>query len=123
MTVDINELLDRGERHARLILVERREKSLSPMFHLVSPDGAHDAIVSVSWGSEVEKQIVLLKVRKLAEEIGAVASLSISEAWTCKSSATSRAAGSSASCCLPKAATGPWAGSSTCCPAHPVDRQ
>jgi hypothetical protein len=84
MTVDIQNLLDQGERHARSILLERREKSLAPLFHLVSPDGKHDAVVQVSWNNEITKQLRLIEVRRIAEEINAVASLMISEAWMVK---------------------------------------
>jgi len=80
MTV-ITDLLDAGEKHARNILVKRRDKSLTAMFHLVAPDGRPDAVISTPWGNDLQKQIMVAAVKSQAREMHATAALFLSEAW------------------------------------------
>lgn len=75
------ELLKTGELFAREILLEKREKELQPLYHLVAPPGSEDALVPCSWSNPTEKELQVVFVKTLSREIGAVAVMFICEAW------------------------------------------
>jgi hypothetical protein len=78
--IELTELLDQGERHARRILLERREKQLTAFYHLVAPRGP-DRIVVCTWRNDIDKQLAVFQIKALSREMGAVAAMFISESW------------------------------------------
>lgn len=84
MTITLDDLLEKGEEHARIVLLELAQESLTPFYHLVTPPGQEDAVCFTEWGNEAEKQIMIAATQKLAREIGAVAAVWIGEAWVVK---------------------------------------
>jgi hypothetical protein len=82
----VDRLLRWGEAHARRVLIERGQSDLAPFYHLVPPDaGAQHVVVMAIWGSDIEKQLIVLNVKRLAQEIGAIAACFIGEGWMVKS--------------------------------------
>lgn len=79
MTVD--ELLARGEAHARKILLEDREGALTSFYHLVCEGGDEDIIIPCPWRDEAEKQVFLDIVRNIARVVEAIAVMFCGEAW------------------------------------------
>lgn len=79
----LDDLLMKGERHVRKMLLEQRKKELQSFYHLVSPSPSEpDAIMPVSWANPVEKQLALISVRAQSRKMGAVAAMFIGEGWS-----------------------------------------
>ena len=78
--ITLEELLQSGVDHAHKILIEERRKTLTHFYNLVSRNGEM-AMVMVHWQSEIEKEVMLAGVRKLAIERDAVMAMGLSEAW------------------------------------------
>ncbi len=76
----LKEMVDLGGKHARRILITEGAKQLTPVFHLVAADGAHQ-IVAAIWTNDDEKDAVLGQVRQIAHQMNAVAVMMINEAW------------------------------------------
>jgi hypothetical protein len=77
------ELLDLAGKHAHMILLEKREPELVPIFLLFVPDGP-SALIPAGWRDDEEKQILVALVKLKSREIGATAVSFVSEAWTVK---------------------------------------
>ena len=80
---DLKDLLDRGERQARAVLLEKGEKSLCPMFLLVQPDDSV-IVVGTPFEGDVQKQMVRAQLRSLMKNHGTVAYSFLCEAWAVK---------------------------------------
>jgi len=79
--ISLDDLLDVGERHARKILLQRREPMLQTFFHLVAPEGEKDAIIPCNWRDDYEKDVTVATVKATAAIMKAVMALYVSEAW------------------------------------------
>ncbi len=79
-TVDLDGLLERGEKHARRMLLERREESLRPFYFLVGDDGKH-TLIPIMWSNDVQKQLAVAAIKDAARKAGAVAALLVHETW------------------------------------------
>lgn len=82
MTLD--DLLEMGEAHARSVLLERKQKSMVPFYHLVTPPGFDHAVVLANWNGEAEKRAMIAGVKELARKLDTVAALWAGEAWVAK---------------------------------------
>lgn len=79
MTLD--DLLENGERHARSVLLELGQESVTGFYHLITPPEQEDVVCFTQWEGEADKRAMMAATRKLAREIGAVAAVWIGEAW------------------------------------------
>jgi hypothetical protein len=82
--IDLESLVRLAGEHAETILIKRHEQDLVATYLLFRPtaDGGLDIdIVPCLWRNEIEKQLMLLEVKKLARERGAVALSFVAECW------------------------------------------
>jgi len=79
--VTLDHLLDLGEKHARDMLLKRREPQMQTFFHLVAPEGGEDAIIPCNWRSDYEKDVTVACVKATAAIMKAVMALYVAEAW------------------------------------------
>lgn len=90
MIPDPAELVRLAGEHAERILIKERYKDLTATYLLFSPDGNGDGlsveIVACPWHNDIEKQLMLLAVKKRARESGAVALSFVTEAWVARRS-------------------------------------
>lgn len=77
---DLDDLLDRGEKHVRLVLLVLQRPELQPYYFLVG-GGPEDAIVPCEWRNDREKDAIVAFVTETARGLGAIASLLVGEAW------------------------------------------
>ena len=79
MTITLKQLLDNGERHAREILLKRRQKMLMPFYHLVTADA--NFLVPVQFNGDFEKDLAVLQVKTLAHAKQAIMAMFVAESW------------------------------------------
>jgi hypothetical protein len=81
MTDIIDNLLQVGELHARKILLELKQKELTPFYHLAGGEGEKDAIIPCSFTNDFQKQLTFLAAQSIAKQIKAVAGMFVAESW------------------------------------------
>jgi hypothetical protein len=69
-----------GEDFAREWLLERRNKELIAMYHLITPDGK-SAVLQCPWNGDFEKDLMISMIKSKARELNAIAAMYIAEAW------------------------------------------
>jgi len=77
----IDKLLTTGEAHARKILLELRQKELTPLYHIVSGGKEPDALIPCHFANNIEKQITFLNAKNIARNMKAIAGMFIGESW------------------------------------------
>lgn len=80
LTQLVEMLVEHGKAHARKILIERGETSLTPICNMFDRQGG-SIIIVVRWSNDFEKQGMIAALRRKAKEMDAKAVLYISEAW------------------------------------------
>lgn len=87
MIPDLAQLVRLAGEYAETVLIGERRKELIATYLLFSPPaGGGDTlgvvdVIPCAWHNEIEKQAMLLMVKKVARESGAVALSFVSEAW------------------------------------------
>ena len=79
--ITLEELIDLGEKHVNRILLERREKEMYPLWHLVTPGDDKDLIIMTPWDGDFEKKLSVAKIKQIAHENKATAVCFITECW------------------------------------------
>lgn len=82
MAKTLAELVEFGANHARRVLLDDHQDSLTPIYHLVCPSG--DVVVACPWDGEMEKKMTIQAVKHLARQHHATHALFVAEAWTIK---------------------------------------
>jgi hypothetical protein len=79
---DLDKLLDQGEAFARLELIKRKSKTLTPFYHIVAPEqDPPDIVIPVGFESDAEKDLTVMCVTALARLAGATAVMFVAESW------------------------------------------
>lgn len=80
----LTQLLDAGEQHARVILLEMRAPQLQAFYHLITPGRLSDTVIPCLWTNPREKEHTVAAVKAEARKIGAIAAMFLGEAWALK---------------------------------------
>jgi hypothetical protein len=78
---NLKALIEGARKQAHKVLIELRQDSLTPFYHLVVPGDGKDIVIATSWADEAEKVAAIAAVAATAEVVGAVAVLFVGEAW------------------------------------------
>lgn len=79
-TLSLDDLIEMGGKHAKTVLINRRETELTPILHLMDRNGKSH-IVACIWANDIQKQLVMLRAKKEARDIGAIAAMFVGEIW------------------------------------------
>jgi hypothetical protein len=80
MDPNLDDLVRRSGEFARDILIDEGRKQLSATFLLFGADDRLH-VVPCFWENEIQKQLMIAKIREIARTVGAVALSFMSEAW------------------------------------------
>lgn len=75
----LEQMIEQAGRHARRILVDRQEKQLLAAYELVGD--ADPVLIGCPWKNDIQKQVILAKVREKARDIRAIRFSLVAEAW------------------------------------------
>ena len=79
--ISLEELIVLGEEHVNRILLERCEKEMYPLWHLVTPDDEPDLVIMTPWDGDFEKKLAVARIRSIAHKHEATAVCFVTECW------------------------------------------
>lgn len=73
-------LVQSGFDQAHRVLLERRERSIMPLYHLITGKG-ESMVIGCPWGNEREKHASFAEVKRVSHEHECTHAMYLSEAW------------------------------------------